>query len=152
MSSPKVFKLKTNLSLQQANAIIAAALEAGHKAKLQPLTIIVLDTGGHIIAMQREDGCGIARVEIAMAKAWGALGMGMSSRLIDQQLGERTAFLAAIATASSGRFAPVPGGVLITDDNGAVIGAVGISGDNSDNDESCAMAGIKAAGLNMAEE
>ena len=152
MSSPKVFKLKTNLSLQQANTIIAAALKAGHIANVQPLTVIVLDSGGHIIAIQREDGCGIARVEIAMAKAWGALGMGMSSRLIHQQLGERTAFLAAISAASNGRFAPVPGGVLITDDNGAVIGAVGISGDNSDNDENCAMAGIKAAGLSMAEE
>ena len=151
MPSPKLFKLKTNLSLQQANIIIAAALEAGHAANFQPLTVVVLDTGGHMIAMQREDGCGIARVEIATAKAWGALGVGMSSRLIQQQLGQHTAFLAAIAAASNGRFAPVPGGVLVADSNGAIIGAVGISGDNSDNDEACAIAGIKAAGLGMAE-
>ena len=132
-----------HMTLKLASTIIDAALGAGRARKFMPLSVAVLDAGGHLVAFQREDHSGILRFDIAFGKAWGALGMGLDSRA----LSERTpVFLAALATVSGGRMVPVPGGVLIRSD-GRVIGAVGISGDNSDNDEMCAMAGIEAAGL-----
>ena len=137
----------TNVTLEQAKRIIATALEKGHTAELKPLTVAVLDTGGHLVALQREDGSGILRVEIASAKAYGALGLGISSRAIGERNAERLAFLAALGTASDGRLVPVAGGVLIRNGDGAVIGAVGVSGDTSDEDEICALAGIEATGL-----
>ncbi len=138
----------TNVTLEQAMRIIATALEKGRAAELKPLTVAVLDAGGHMVALQREDGSGILRVEIASAKAYGALGLGISSRAIGERNAERLAFLAALGTASGGRLVPVAGGVLIRIGDGAVIGAVGVSGDTSDEDEMCALAGIEAAGLN----
>jgi uncharacterized protein GlcG (DUF336 family) len=137
----------TTLTLDAATTIIDAGLAAGRKAKLGALTVAVLDAGGHIVALKREDGSSILRPEIAMGKAWGALGMGMSSRAIQDRLGARPVFLGALATASGGRMIPVPGGVLIKDKAGAIIGAVGVTGDTSDADEYCAIAGIDAAGL-----
>ena len=139
--------IKSSLSLKTANAIIEESLKAGHAAKLNKLTVAVLDTGGHLLSFQREDGSGILRPDIAIGKAWGALGMGISSRTIRDRLKERIAFQSALAAASNGRFIPVPGGVLICDEEGDVIGAVGISGDASDKDEYCAIQGIKAVGL-----
>ena len=140
-------KLRTDLPLAAANRIIERALEAGRAADMKPLTVAVLDAGGHPVALQREDGAGILRPEIATGKAWGALGMGESSRALGARLGERVAFQAALAAASGGRFVAVPGGVLIRDAAGAVIGAVGVSGDSSEKDEYCAIEGIRAAGL-----
>ena len=140
-------KLRTDLPLAAANRIIERALEAGRAAGMAPLTVAVLDAGGHPVALQREDGSGILRPEIATGKAWGALGMGESSRALGARLGERVAFQAALAAASGGRFVAVPGGVLIRDAAGQVIGAVGISGDSSEKDEYCAIEGIRAAGL-----
>jgi uncharacterized protein GlcG (DUF336 family) len=140
-------KLRTDLPLAAANAIIERALEAGRAAGMAPLTVAVLDTGGHLVALQREDGAGILRPEIATGKAWGALGMGESSRALSERLRERLAFQGALAAASGGRFVAVPGGVLIRDAAGEVIGAVGISGDTSEKDEYCAIEGIRAAGL-----
>jgi uncharacterized protein GlcG (DUF336 family) len=142
-----VGRLVTPLSLAQAATIVDAALAAGRAADFEPLTVAVLDAGGHLIAMKREDGSGILRPQIAIGKAWGALGMGVSSRTLSKRLGERTAFLAALSAASDGRFVAVPGGVLVRNAGGEVVGAVGISGDTSDKDEYAAIAGIRAAGL-----
>jgi uncharacterized protein GlcG (DUF336 family) len=147
MAEDYVHRLAAPLSLAAAETIIDTALAAGRKAGLLPLTVAVLDAGGHLIAFRREDGSGILRPDIAIGKAWGALGMGISSRHIRNRLAERPAFQAALAAASHGRFVPVPGGVLVRDASGAVIGAVGISGDASDKDEYCAIAGVRAAGL-----
>ena len=139
--------LAVDLSLATAERIADATLAAGRGAGLLPLTVVVLDAGGHAVVLKREDGSGILRAEIARGKAHGALGMGIGSRVIRDRLRERPAFQSAIAAASDGRFIPVPGGVLILRADGAVIGAVGVSGDASDKDEYAAIAGIHAAGL-----
>lgn len=144
--------ITVTLPLSYAERIADATLAAGREAGLLPLTVVVLDAGGHMVVLKREDGSGILRAEIARGKAHGALGMGIGSRVIRDRLKERPAFQAAIAAASDGRFIPVPGGVLIcradTDTGGgAVIGAVGVSGDASDKDEYAAIAGVRAAGL-----
>ncbi len=139
--------LAVALPLASAERIAAATLEAGRAAGLLPLTVVVLDAGGHIVTAKREDGSGILRFEIAQGKAHGALGMGIGSRVIRDRLKERPAFQAAIAAAADGRFIPVPGGVLACREDGAVIGAVGVSGDASDKDEYAAIAGVRAAGL-----
>ncbi len=140
-------RLKTTLPLGQASQILDEALRLGRENNMHPLTVVVLDGGGRIVAAKSEDGSGVLRFGIAMGKAWGALGMGISSRLIRDRLQARPAFQNALAAASEGRFVPVPGGVLIEDDDGFTIGAVGISGDTSEKDEFCAIGGIHAAGL-----
>ncbi|MCF2872571.1 heme-binding protein [Octadecabacter sp. G9-8] len=139
-------RLQTTLPLNRANAIIEQAIALGRAASLLPLTVVVLDAGGKLVAMQCEDGSGLTRFDIAFGKAYGALGMGISSRLIRDRLSERPAFQNAIAAASDGRFIPVPGGVLIETADGITIGAVGVSGDTSDKDEYCAIEAIKSAG------
>ncbi len=135
------------VSLEQASTIIDAALAKARTQDLMPLTVAVLDPGGHLVALKREDNSGILRVEIATGKAWGALGMGFGSRELAERAAKAPAFIDAIAAASQGRLVPVPGGVLIRDADGQLLGAVGISGDVSDADEACAVAGIEAAGL-----
>lgn len=135
------------LTLAQAETIATAALAKGRAMSFQPLTVVVLDAGGHMVVVKREDGSGIVRVEIARGKAWGALGMGLGSRNLFGRAAKMPAFFTAVAAASEGRMVPVPGGVLVRDGGAAVIGAVGISGDTSDNDEICCIAGIEAAGL-----
>jgi len=140
-------RLKPSLTLGVAEQIVDQALASGRAARLLPLTVVVLDAGGKLIACKSEDGSGLLRFDIAFGKAWGALGMGISSRLIRDRLGKRPAFQNALAAASDGRFIPVPGGVLIDDADGFTIGAVGISGDTSEKDEYCAVTAIKAAGL-----
>ena len=139
--------LSSSLALEAASRIVDAAIAERRKHGLLPLAVAVLDAGGNLVAFKREDGCGVLRFDIAFGKAWGALGMGMSSRLIRDRLKERPAFQGALAAASGGRFIPVPGGVLVLDAAGLAIGAVGISGDASDKDEYCAIAGIHAADL-----
>jgi len=140
-------KLKTTLPLASAATIVAQALATGRAAGMHPLTVVVLDAGGRLVACQSEDGSGLMRFDIALGKAWGALGMGVSSRSIGERLAARPTFQTALAAASGGRFVPVPGGVLIVDAEGCTIGAVGISGDSSEKDEHCAVNGIHAAGL-----
>ena len=140
-------RLQTSLPLDKANLIVAQALVLGRKAGLLPLTVVVLDAGGKMVAMQSEDGSGLIRFEIAFGKAYGALGMGISSRLIRDRLSERPTFQAALATASDGRLIPVPGGVLVETADGITLGAVGVSGDTSDKDEYCAIDAVKTAGL-----
>ncbi len=140
----------SEVSLSQAQEMITAALAKGRQKNLLPLVVAVLDTGGHLKAYSREDGAGILRYQIASAKAWGALGMGIGSRALGERAkkgGQDAAFMNAAGAASNGRLIPGPGGVLIRDAEDRIIGAVGISGDTGDNDELCAIAGIEAIGL-----
>lgn len=136
-----------SLTLEQASTIVDAALAEGRARSLQPLTVAVLDAGGHYVALKREDNSGILRVEIATGKAYGALGMGFGSREFVERSQKTPAFIGALTVLSQGRLVPVPGGVLVRDASGAILGAVGISGDVSDEDEACAVKGIEAAGL-----
>jgi len=138
------------ITLQQAATVVEAALRKGRDTGCAPLAVAVLDNGGHLKAFAREDGAGIIRPQIAVGKAWGALGMGMGSRALARRVAEQpqqAPFFAALNAMSDGRVVPAPGGVLIRDGAGTVIGAVGISGDASDKDEACALAGIEAAKL-----
>jgi uncharacterized protein GlcG (DUF336 family) len=136
-----------SVTLAQASTILDAALKKARETKCMPQTVIVLDAGGHVVAAKREDGSGIVRFEVAFGKAWGALGMGWGSRTMMERAAQNPNFLTAIAAASGGRLVPNPGGVLIRDAGGRVIGACGISGDTADKDEVCAVAGIETAGL-----
>lgn len=136
-----------SVSLAQASTIVDAALKAARDQKQMPQTVVVLDAGGHVVCAKREDGSGIVRFEIAVGKAYGALGMGWGSRTMMERAAPNPNFLTAIAAASGGRLVPNPGGVLIRDAANVIVGAVGISGDTGDNDEIIAVAGIEAAGL-----
>ncbi len=140
-------RLKTLLPLATAEAVADEALRLGRKEGMHPLTVAVLDGGGHIVVLKREDGSGILRADIATGKAWGALGMGIPSRLIRDRLADRPSFQNALAAAADGRLIPVPGGVLINNADGETIGAVGVSGDTSDKDEYCAIQAVIASGL-----
>lgn len=138
------------ITLEQATTVVEAALRKGRETGCASLAVAVLDDGGHLKAFAREDGAGIIRPQIAVGKAWGALGMGMGSRALARRVAEQpqqAPFFAALNAMSDGRVVPAPGGVLIRDGAGTVIGAVGISGDTSDKDEVCALAGIEAAKL-----
>lgn len=137
----------SNVTLAQASTIVDAALKKGRETNSAPLTVAVLDAGGHLVAFKREDKSGILRFDIAFGKAWGALGMGFGSRNLFGRAAQNPGFFTALAAASGGRLVPNPGGVLIRDAAGDIVGCVGISGDTSDRDELCAMAGIEAAGL-----
>lgn len=147
MADTSVQRLIVTLPLARAARIVDAAVAEGRARNLEPLTVAVLDAGGHLVAFQREDGSGVLRPDIAIGKAWGALGMGLSSRTIRDRTSDRPGFVTAAIAASGGRFVPGPGGVLVLDAAGQVIGAVGVSGAASDLDEACAIAGIRAAGL-----
>ena len=137
----------TSLTLEQASIIVDKALEKGRELKLQPLTVVVLDSGGQLKAMKREDRSSLLRPEIAMGKAWGVLGMGFGGREFARRAAANPTFLQALMVASGGRIVPVPGGVLVRDAGGEIVGSVGISGDISDHDEVCAVHGIRSAGL-----
>ncbi|MET0669049.1 MAG: heme-binding protein [Xanthobacteraceae bacterium] len=147
MPDHTVHRLQTSMPLKTAEVIADEALKAGAEANLLSLTVAVLDVGGHLVVLKRQDGSGNLRADIAIGKAWGALGMGISSRTIRDRLKERPAFQGALAAASDGRFIPVPGGVLALNAQGEVVGAVGISGDASDKDEYAAITGVHKAGL-----
>lgn len=137
----------TRLSLDQANAVIAAALTHGQELGLKPLTVAVMDAGGHLIAFQRQEGASTLRPQIASAKAGGALALGVSSRKISDMAAERPSFVASLGSIAPHGIVPAAGGVIVVDLQGIAIGAVGITGDTSDNDETCALVGITAAGL-----
>ena len=136
-----------SVTLAQASSIVDGALKKARELKQMPQTVVVLDAGGHVVCAKREDGSGIIRFEVAVGKAYGALGMGWGSRTMMERAAQNPNFLASIVAASGGRLVPNPAGVLIRDVNNAILGAVGISGDTGDNDEICAVAGIEAAGL-----
>lgn len=133
----------TPITLAVADRIADATLAEGRARSAQPLTVAVLDTGGHVVVMKREDGSGILRCEIATGKAWGALGMGLPSRTLNERAAGNPNFFTALAAASGGRMIPNPGGVLLRDETGRVAGAVGVSGDTGDMDEECAVAAIR---------
>jgi len=135
------------LLLKDASRMVDSALEHGRTLGCHPLTVAVLDPGGHLLALKREDGSGILRPDIARAKAWGALGMGAGGRDLARRAATAPAFFEALNTISDGRIAPVPGGVLVRDSEGHIIGAVGISGDHPDKDEACAVHAIESAGF-----
>lgn len=137
----------TDLTLDVARKIADAALAKSKELKLNPLAIAVLDTRGCIKTFMAQDGTSLLRGEVAHGKAYGALALGMGSRAIFKRAQEQPFFVDAINTMARGALVPVPGGVLIKDKAGALLGAIGISGDTSDNDEICALAGIEAAGL-----
>lgn len=136
-----------HISLSEANKMITSAFEKGAELNLKPLAVVVLDAGGHVKAFQRQDGASNMRFEVAKGKAYGAVAVGVGSRWLDAQAASRPHFLEGLSGVSGGKIVPVPGGVLIKDKTGAILGAVGISGDVSDNDEACAIAGIVDAGF-----
>lgn len=140
----------TALTLQQARAIIAAALGEARSRSARPLAVMVLDAGGHPVAFEREDGASLFRYDIARAKALGALGMGDDTRVLAQRAKDSPVFFQSVSAVVGGNIAFSPGGVLIRCD-GEVIGAAGISGDAGDCDEDCALAGLAAAGLQGAK-
>ncbi|MDO9710881.1 GlcG/HbpS family heme-binding protein [Paracraurococcus lichenis] len=135
------------LTLDQANTIIAAARARGRELGLLPLTVVVLDAGGQVKAMQREDGSSLLREDVARGKAFGALALGLGGRELARRAQAMPGFMNALSDLAGGRAVPVPGGVLACDAKGVILGAVGISGDVSAQDEVCAVAGIEAAGL-----
>ena len=134
------------LSLEKAQAIVATALAHAKANSFNPLAVCVIDARGAGKASAAQDGTSLKRGEVAHAKAYGALALGMGSRSLFKRAKEQPFFIAAVGPVIGGALVPVPGGVLIRD-GGAVIGAVGISGDTSDNDEAAATAGIEAAGF-----
>lgn len=135
------------LTLKVALSLTAQALSAARHINAAPLTVAVLDSGGHLMALQREDGASLLRPHIAIGKAWGAIALGKGSRLLALDAQQRPAFFAALNGMGQSDVVPAPGGVLIRDDQGHVIGAIGISGDTSDIDEQCAISAIEAQGL-----
>jgi len=139
-----------DLTLQLANELIRSTLENARDRNMPPIAVAVLDAGAHLKALQREDGVSFLRVQIAQAKAWGALGMGINSDQIaarylkdDQQRG----FIDAVNAMTSGQLIPLPGGVVLKDKQGQVLGAIGAAGGESNDDEACVLGAIDAAGL-----
>lgn len=137
----------TRITRVQARAIIDAAFDKGEALNLKPLSVVVLDPGGHLIAFERGDGASLMRAQIATGKAAGALALGLSSRKIADMAAERPSFIASLGPIAPGGVVPAAGGVIVVDGTGNPLGAVGVTGDTSDNDEIAALAGIAAAGL-----
>ncbi|AGI23776.1 GlcG/HbpS family heme-binding protein [Pseudomonas sp. MT3] len=137
----------STISLETALDITRQALAASRELSTAPLTIAVLDAGGHLVTLQREDGASMLRPQIAIGKAWGAVALGKSSRVLAADAQQRPSFIAAVNTLAQGNVVPAPGGVLIRNQANEVIGAIGISGDLSDVDEQCAIRGVQALGL-----
>ena len=137
----------TKLTLAQANQIIAVAIEESRKAGYKPMGIAVLDESGNLKAFASEDGASMFRFDIARAKAWGAVGMGVSSRKLGERAKENPNFFVSLSATSQGKFLPQAGAVVIKDASGTVIGAVGASGGTGDEDEAICIAGVQAAGL-----
>ncbi|MFY8054295.1 MAG: GlcG/HbpS family heme-binding protein [Limnohabitans sp.] len=140
----------TELTLAQAQAIITAALARSKAEGFKPMGIAVLDAAGHLKAFAREDGASMFRFDIAQAKAWGAVGMGISSRQLAQRAKDNPNFFVSLSATSGGKFLPQPGAVLILSNDGQVLGAVGASGGTGDEDELICAAGVEAVGLKSA--
>jgi uncharacterized protein GlcG (DUF336 family) len=135
------------LTLDSASLIVDKALEKRREMGFVPLTVAVLDAGGQLKVLKREDGSSLLRPEIAIGKAWGALGMGFGGRELARRASHNPVFFGALSDMSGGRMVPNPGAVLIRSASGDILGAIGISGDKAENDEICAVYGIEAAGL-----
>jgi uncharacterized protein GlcG (DUF336 family) len=136
-----------SIGLETAKTITAGVRAAGKDHGLKPLTVVVLDAGGHILTVEREDGSSNNRFEIAFGKAYGALALGMGSRSLMARAEQQAYFITSAAAAIGGKLIPVPGGVLVKDATGTVVGCVGVSGDTSDHDELAAVAGIESVSL-----
>jgi uncharacterized protein GlcG (DUF336 family) len=139
------------LMLEDARRIVAGALAKGRELSNKPLTVAVLDSGGHIVALERQDGSSNLRPKVALGKASGALALGVSSRKVAEMAAERPIFVASLADIAADGIVPAAGGLIMVDRNGRALGAVGVSGATSDEDEACAMAGIVAAGMTAQE-
>lgn len=148
----KVYRSRVLLTRAQGRSIIDGVFDQARDQEMEPLTVVVLDGGGNLVAAEREDGCAPLRHPVAEGKAFAALGNGAASGVVGERNAERPAFLASVAAASGGRFVPVAGGVLILDDDDLVIGSVGVSGASSVEDEQAAIAGIEAARLAWGRE
>jgi uncharacterized protein GlcG (DUF336 family) len=135
------------ITLAKARRILSVALKAGRAMELKPLAIVILDAGGHVKAFEREDGASPMRFEVARGKVYGAVAMGLGSRALMARAESQPYFVAALNGAADGRLVPVPGGVLVKSAKGEILGAVGVTGDVSDNDEAVAIKGIEAAGF-----
>lgn len=135
------------ISLRKARTIIRKSLEKGREMELKPLSVVVLDAGGHVLAFEREDGAAPGRFAIAQGKAFGAVMLGMSGSAQLARAEQQAYFMAAVNGVYGGQMVPVPGGILVRDKKGGVIGAVGVTGDTSENDAEAGLAGIAAAGL-----
>jgi len=135
------------VTLDQARAIIAGTRAKGREMGLKSLSVVVLDAGGHVLAFEREDGAAPGRFGIAQGKAYGAVMLGMAGRAQMARAEAQGYFMAAVNGVYGGQVVPVPGGLLLRDDAGAVIGAIGVTGDTSDNDAEAGLAGAAAAGL-----
>lgn len=135
------------ITLMLADALADRALKKGREMNFQPLTVAILDAGGHLIVLKRADNSSILRPDIAIGKAWGALGLGFGGRELARRAEKVPTFFAALNAMSGGRMVPVAGGALIRDKNGAILGSMGISGDTSDNDEICLINAVESQGL-----
>ncbi|HVL84366.1 MAG TPA: heme-binding protein [Pseudonocardia sp.] len=136
-----------SITLEQARTIVRAALDHGAEQGFNPLTAAVLDPGGAVVALERQDGSGFLRPDLAVAKASGVLALGMTNRAIAARAADSPEFFTSVAALAGGKVLSVPGGVFVRDDGGRLLGAVGVTGDASLNDEAAAVAGIRAAGL-----
>jgi uncharacterized protein GlcG (DUF336 family) len=137
----------TALTLKQANAIASHAVAAARAMGIPPVTVVVLDASGHLVTMQREDGASMFRFDVALGKAFGAVGMGVASRVLAERAKDNPNFFVALAATAGGKFLPQPGAVLVRDAGGALVGAVGASGGTGDEDEAICAQGVKDAGL-----
>lgn len=135
------------LKLTTANAIIEGALAAAARAGYRPMGVVVLDDSGHLVAAQRQDGASMFRLDVATGKAWAAVGMGVSSRLLAERAAANPNFFVSLASTANGRFLPQTGAVLIKDAEGHILGAAGASGGTGDEDEAICIAGVEAVGL-----
>ena len=135
------------ITLSQARQVVDASLAKGRELGLKPLSVVVLDTRGSLVAALSEDGCAQLRPKVAHGKANAAIGLGMGTRALMNRAEQQAYFVQAVNGVLGGDMVPVPGGVLIRTAEGELVGAVGISGDTSDNDEAAALSGIAAAGL-----
>ncbi|CRK74588.1 MULTISPECIES: GlcG/HbpS family heme-binding protein [Nereida] len=135
------------ISIRKARQIIKGTFAKGREMELKPLSVIVLDAGGHVKAFEREDGAAPGRFAIAQGKAYGAVMLGMAGTAQMARAEQQAYFMAAVNGVYGGQVVPVPGGVLVRDKKGAVIGAVGVTGDTSDNDAEAALAGLALAQL-----
>lgn len=136
-----------SITLAQADAIANRALQAGRNLNFLPLTVAILDAGGHLKVLKRADDSSLLRPDIAIGKAWGALGMGFGGRELARRAEKVPTFFTALNAMSGGRMVPVAGGALIRDKNGVIVGAIGISGDTADNDERCVIEAVTGEGL-----
>lgn len=135
------------ISLSKSRSIVRTTLKKGRELGLKPLSVVVLDTGGHVKAFEREDGAAPGRFDVARAKAYGVIMTGTSGAALMQRAEEQAYFINALNGLYGGKVIPVPGGVLVRDSRGRIVGAVGVSGDTADNDADVALVGIEGAGL-----